>query len=82
MFNNGFMEYSVPRAVLKFRQGFGRLIRSTKDYGVMICLDDRLQKKDYGKLFLQSLPDGVVIEKMPLSEAPGKIKEWLNIAKE
>lgn len=79
MFNNGFMEYSVPRAVLKFRQGFGRLIRSTKDYGVMICLDDRIQKKDYGKLFLQSLPSGVVVEKIPIDETPGKVKEWLSL---
>jgi DNA polymerase-3 subunit epsilon/ATP-dependent DNA helicase DinG len=79
MFNNGFMEYSVPRAVLKFRQGFGRLIRSTKDYGVMICLDDRLQKKDYGKMFLNALPDGVVIEKMPIAETPKKVKEWLSL---
>jgi predicted DnaQ family exonuclease/DinG family helicase len=79
MFNNGFMEYSVPRAVLKFRQGFGRLIRSTKDYGVMICLDDRIQKKDYGKLFLQSLPSGVAIEKIPIAETPGKVKEWLDL---
>ncbi|MBU0706321.1 DEAD/DEAH box helicase family protein, partial [Patescibacteria group bacterium] len=41
MFNNSFMEYSVPRAILRFRQGFGRLIRSKKDYGVMVILDDR-----------------------------------------
>lgn len=81
MFNNGFMEYSVPRAVLKFRQGFGRLIRSKKDYGVMICLDDRLLKKDYGKLFLESLPEGVTIEKMKLEEVPEKVKEWLGLMK-
>ena len=79
MFNNGFMEYSVPRAVLKFRQGFGRLIRSTKDYGVMICLDDRLQKKDYGKMFLNALPSGVVIERLPIAETPAKVKEWLGL---
>jgi predicted DnaQ family exonuclease/DinG family helicase len=79
MFSNNFMEYSVPRAILKFRQGFGRLIRSTKDYGVMICLDDRLFKKDYGQLFLQSLPAGVTIEKMPLADVPGKVKEWLRL---
>jgi len=81
MFNNGFMEYSVPRAILKFRQGFGRLIRSTKDYGVMICLDDRLLKKDYGKLFLDSLPEGVVIEKMPIADVAGKVKQWLDLMK-
>jgi predicted DnaQ family exonuclease/DinG family helicase len=79
MFNNGFAEYSIPRAVLKFRQGFGRLIRSKKDYGVMIVLDDRFLKKDYGQIFLSSLPQGVTIEKMKLAEIPGKVKEWLDL---
>ncbi|MBN2087080.1 DEAD/DEAH box helicase [Candidatus Peregrinibacteria bacterium] len=79
MFNNGFMEYSVPRAVLRFRQGFGRLIRSQRDYGVFIVLDDRLTKKDYGKMFLKSLPQNVTIEAMKLEEAPGKASEWLNL---
>ena len=45
----------------------------------MICLDDRIQKKDYGKLFLQSLPSGVTIEKIPITETPGKVKEWLKL---
>ena len=79
MFNNGFMEYSVPRAILRFRQGFGRLIRSKKDYGVMIVLDDRVLGKEYGQMFLASLPKGVTIEKMPLNEVEGKAKEWLTL---
>ncbi len=53
---NPFMEYSIPEAVIRFRQGFGRLIRSHSDYGVVIVLDNRVIKKLYGRIFLQSLP--------------------------
>jgi DNA polymerase-3 subunit epsilon/ATP-dependent DNA helicase DinG len=81
MFRNGFMEYSVPRAILKFRQGFGRLIRSKKDYGAMIVLDNRVLTKEYGKLFLEALPERITIEEMPLMEIPNKAKEWLDLNK-
>ena len=53
---NSFMEYQVPEAVIKFRQGFGRLIRSTRDYGVVTILDQRVISTAYGHEFLQSLP--------------------------
>lgn len=52
---NAFMEYSLPRAVLKFKQGFGRLIRSKTDTGRVIICDDRVKTKKYGKLFLESV---------------------------
>lgn len=81
MFDNGFFQYSVPRAILRFRQGFGRLIRSQKDYGVMVILDNRVLTKEYGKMFLQALPENVTIEKMPLAEVPEKVKEWLDLSK-
>lgn len=51
-----FMEYSVPAAIVKFKQGFGRLIRDRGDRGCIVCLDTRLITKKYGKLFLSSLP--------------------------
>jgi predicted DnaQ family exonuclease/DinG family helicase len=51
-----FLEYSVPEAVIKFRQGFGRLIRSKSDRGLALILDNRVLTKSYGKLFLDSLP--------------------------
>lgn len=51
-----FMKYSVPRAVIQFRQGVGRLIRSASDRGVVIALDPRLTTKGYKKTFLRSLP--------------------------
>ena len=53
---NSFMEYSVPVAVLKFKQGFGRLIRSKTDKGAVLVLDKRIISKFYGKYFLESLP--------------------------
>ncbi len=54
---NPFMNYSVPKAIVKFKQGFGRLIRTTEDFGCIVCLDSRLLTKAYGKLFLNSLPN-------------------------
>ena len=52
-----FMEYIVPKAVVKFKQAFGRLIRHKEDRGCVVCLDARIIKKNYGKQFIQSLPD-------------------------
>ena len=51
-----FWEYSLPEAVLKFRQGFGRLIRSRDDTGIVVVLDNRILRTSYGKTFLDSIP--------------------------
>jgi ATP-dependent DNA helicase DinG len=53
---NAFAEYQVPEAVLALKQGFGRLIRSRTDRGVLTILDNRIQRMQYGKIFLESLP--------------------------
>ncbi len=53
---NGFNDYTLPQAVLKFRQGFGRLIRKKTDYGIVTILDPRVITKNYGKTFIRSLP--------------------------
>ncbi len=53
---NPFFEYSIPEAIIKFRQGFGRLIRSKSDSGVVLVGDNRLNRMQYGKQFLNSLP--------------------------
>lgn len=54
---NSFTDYSVPVAVLKFKQGFGRLIRTRSDRGVVLVLDRRIISKFYGRYFLDSLPE-------------------------
>ncbi len=53
---NAFAEYQVPEAVLSLKQGFGRLIRSRSDRGVLAILDNRIQRMQYGKIFMESLP--------------------------
>jgi Rad3-related DNA helicase/REP element-mobilizing transposase RayT len=53
---NAFMDYSVPEAIIKLKQGFGRLIRSRSDKGIVVILDSRIKTKRYGKLFLDALP--------------------------
>ena len=54
---NPFMDYSVPEAIIKLKQGFGRLIRSRTDTGIVVILDSRIKGKRYGKLFLDALPE-------------------------
>jgi ATP-dependent DNA helicase DinG len=53
---NPFMDYSVPEAVIKLKQGFGRLIRSKTDTGIVVILDGRVKTKRYGQIFLDALP--------------------------
>jgi predicted DnaQ family exonuclease/DinG family helicase len=60
---NPFFEYSVPEAIIKFRQGFGRLIRHKNDFGAVIVCDNRLSRMQYGQQFLNSLPVGAKIFK-------------------
>jgi len=62
---NWFKRYSIPRAVIQFKQGFGRLIRSTTDLGVVVVLDARLAGKGYGKTFIRSLPSGMRVYGKP-----------------
>ena len=56
MYEDSFQQYYLPEAILKFRQGFGRLIRTQSDRGVVAILDRRVLTKQYGRLFLESLP--------------------------
>jgi ATP-dependent DNA helicase DinG len=59
---NPFMEYSVPEAIIKLKQGFGRLIRSKTDKGIVVILDSRVKTKRYGRMFLEALPECRVVE--------------------
>jgi ATP-dependent DNA helicase DinG len=77
-FENPFNEYMLPEAILRFRQGFGRLIRSKSDRGVVVVYDRRILTKAYGKLFLDSLPD--CTKKVgPQSDLPKAAASWLNL---
>jgi ATP-dependent DNA helicase DinG len=53
---DAFTEYSLPEAILKMRQGVGRLIRTKSDHGIIVILDNRIVTKPYGRSFLQALP--------------------------
>lgn len=66
---NPFGEYSLPEAILKFKQGFGRLIRSRSDTGSIVVLDPRIVTKSYGKKFLQALPKVPVRDGNPAPSA-------------
>ena len=57
---NPFLNYNVPESVIKFRQGFGRLIRTTKDSGVFIVMDERIAKKRYGQSFSDAIPSEMI----------------------
>ena len=75
-YGNSFNEYAVPQAVIRFRQGFGRLIRTSNDRGVAIVLDSRITGRRYGREFIKSLP------KMRVTDGKGNgtgstIKRWL-----
>lgn len=59
---SSFMRYLVPAAALSLKQGFGRLIRTTQDHGVVAILDSRIRRKGYGKVFLRSLPPARVCD--------------------
>jgi ATP-dependent DNA helicase DinG len=59
-YKNSFYDYSIPRAIIKFKQGFGRLIRNENDFGKVLLLDSRINTKRYGKLFINSLPGGKI----------------------
>ena len=77
-FDDPFSQYSLPEAILRFRQGFGRLIRSQSDRGVVAILDRRTMTKRYGRLFLDSLPT-CTTRIGPLVDLPRTAKQWLNL---
>ena len=70
-----FMELSVPEAVIKFRQGFGRLIRRGDDRGAVVALDRRIIEKSYGRMFTESVPKTEVVYR-PMNEILDKIEDF------
>ncbi|ULO09347.1 ATP-dependent DNA helicase DinG [Paenibacillus sp. 19GGS1-52] len=73
---NPFMKLSVPQAVIRFKQGFGRLVRTAQDRGIVIVYDTRVIESYYGKYFLYSLP-GPKMEHMLTDQMVPRIAEWL-----
>ncbi len=77
-FDDPFNEYNLPEAILRFRQGFGRLIRTQSDRGVVAILDRRVLTKRYGKMFIESLP-ACKVKVGPLGDLPQTAARWLNL---
>lgn len=77
-FEDPFYQYSLPEAILRFRQGFGRLIRTQFDRGVVVVLDRRVLTKKYGRLFIDSLPP-CTKKVAPLADLPESAARWLNL---
>jgi len=72
---NAFFQYQVPAAVITLKQGFGRLIRSLHDRGLLVLLDNRILKKQYGRVFIESLPNYKRTTDMNV------VEEWFGVEK-
>lgn len=77
-YEDAFYQYQLPEAILRFRQGFGRLIRTQSDRGVVAILDRRVLTKRYGKNFIDSLPT-CTTRVGPLADLPHLAAQWLNL---
>ncbi len=78
LYEDSFNEYYLPEAILKFRQGFGRLIRTASDRGIVAILDRRVLTKQYGRMFLESLPP-CTARQGPIANLPKMAGEWLGM---
>ena len=78
LYENAFHQYYLPEAILMFRQGFGRLISSAHDRGVVVIFDRRVTTKQYGRLFIESLPQ-CTMRVAPLHELAKMTEQWLGV---
>lgn len=78
-YENAFQQYAIPDAILRFRQGFGRLIRSSSDRGIVAVFDKRVISKNYGASFLESLPE-CTMRIGSLDNLPQTARQWLNLS--
>jgi ATP-dependent DNA helicase DinG len=76
-YQDPFSEYTLPQTILKFRQGFGRLVRRSTDRGVFIIADSRVSNRSYGSLFLDALPNPE-IRHVAVSDVRNAVHEWLS----
>jgi DNA polymerase-3 subunit epsilon/ATP-dependent DNA helicase DinG len=72
-----FADLALPTAVLRLRQGFGRLIRRTADRGAVVLCDPRLDTREYGPTFLRALPDALIVRE-PAAGVPRVVEEFVN----
>ncbi len=77
-YEDPFYQYALPEAILRFRQGFGRLIRTQTDRGVVAVLDKRVLTKQYGRYFIESLPQCTFKQGL-LADLPKVTERWLNL---
>ncbi|MGD8865462.1 MAG: helicase C-terminal domain-containing protein, partial [Anaerolineales bacterium] len=77
-YESPFQEYTVPEAILRFRQGFGRLIRTRSDRGIVVIFDRRILTKSYGRAFVDSLPR-CTVRSGNLAGLPNAAERWLGI---
>ena len=78
-YSNAFNDYSIPQAVLRFRQGMGRLIRNKGDSGAIVVLDKRITGRNYGQAFLQSIPP-CTLKPSNLSNLGSQAAQWIEEA--
>ncbi|QPC81109.1 DEAD/DEAH box helicase family protein [Phototrophicus methaneseepsis] len=80
MYDDAFHNYAVPNAILRFRQGFGRLIRTQHDRGIVTIFDSRIINKKYGSQFLEALP-ACTVQRGPLDNLGAAAQHWLSTTK-
>jgi len=76
-YDDAFSQYSLPEAILRFRQGFGRLIRTRTDRGIVVCMDRRVLSKRYGQAFINSLPQCTTV-RASLAQLPHAAASWID----
>ena len=76
LFEDSFGQYALPQAVLRFRQGIGRLIRGSDDRGAIVVLDKRVSSRVYGKAFLQSMPPCTEM-RVPFGAVASEAARWV-----
>lgn len=77
LLEDSFQHYALPETILRFRQGFGRLIRRKTDRGIVVILDRRVISKAYGRMFLDSLPE-CTVRQGTLADLPAAARTWLS----
>jgi DNA polymerase-3 subunit epsilon/ATP-dependent DNA helicase DinG len=77
-YQNSFNDYAIPDAILRFRQGFGRLIRTSTDRGIVTIFDRRIISKNYGLNFIEALPECHTVNG-PLDGLADAARKWLDV---